>query len=69
MASSDTNDFQFKKELVCAFHVALDFAVPEAIGKAISEFVASDWRWHGMHPFNDQQGPEPVATLFWAPLK
>lgn len=69
MKSSNTEEFQSEKDLVRAFHSALDSAVAEASGSAISKFVVSDWQWHGMHPFNDQQGPEAVADAFWTPLK
>jgi hypothetical protein len=63
------DDFQSEKELVRAFHGALDASTPGTIEAALSQFVAPDWHWRGMHPFNEQYGPAAVAGLFWAPLR
>ncbi len=69
MEQKKVEDFQLEKELVRSFHKALDGASPEDVDQAIKEFVSPDWLWHGMHPFNDQRGPEAVARVFWTPLK
>lgn len=62
-------DCQFEKQLVRDLHEAIDSAPIEQLGSAIGRFVSADWKWHGMHPFNDQAGAEAVARLFWAPLR
>lgn len=70
MTESTTQaDFQAEKNLVRAFHDALDSSTPATIEKVLGQFVAPDWEWHGMHPFNDQRGPEAVARVFWTPLR
>ena len=62
-------DFQVEKELVRAFHLAIDKSNATTIASEMAEFVDPEWRWHGMHPFNDQLGPEAVARVFWTPLR
>jgi hypothetical protein len=69
MTMKRRDDFQSEKELVRAFHGALDASTPGTIEAALSQFVAPDWHWRGMHPFNEQYGPAAVAGLFWAPLR
>lgn len=69
MPSSTQDELQAAKQLVRAFHEALDKATPEAVEQAISPHVTPDWHWRGMHPFHEQRGPEAVARVFWTPLK
>jgi hypothetical protein len=69
MAMKRRDDFQYEKELVRAFHEALDASTPHTLEVALSQFVAPDWHWRGMHPFNEQYGPAAVASVFWAPLR
>lgn len=63
------DDFQAEKDLVRAFHDALDSSTPATVEQALARFVAPDWKWRGMHPFNEQSGPEAVARTFWTPLR
>ncbi len=69
MGASKQNDLQAAKQVVRAFHDALDRAPPEAAEQAMAKYVSPDWQWHGMHPFHDQRGAEAVARVFWTPLK
>jgi len=62
-------DLQQAKALVLAANKALDSADPTQCATALSPHVASDYRWRGMHPFNEQLGAEAVAEVFWTPLK
>lgn len=61
-------DFQEEKALVRAFHDALEKADSRTVEKVLKAYVTPDWTWRGMHPFNEQRGPEAVARVFWAPL-
>ena len=67
--SEQSNALQSAKDLVRSYHRALDASSPEGVDEAIAGFVSPDWTWHGMHPFNDQRGPEAVARVFWTPFK
>ena len=61
-------DLQREKALVRAYHDAIDTADPGCVGVVLARFVAPDWRWRGMHPFDERQGPDAVAEAFWSPL-
>jgi len=61
-------DFQQEKALVRAFHDDLGRADGANVAEVLARYVAPDWRWRGMHPFNEQSGPQAVADTFWGPL-
>ncbi len=69
MSTDNESDLQAAKHLVRSFHEALDRSTPDGASEAASRFVAPEWHWRGMHPFNEQRGPEAVARVFWTPLK
>ncbi len=58
-------NFQAEKNLVCAFHSAIEADLPNAM----NQFCAPDMLWRGFHPFNEITGAESVARQFWQPLK
>jgi ketosteroid isomerase-like protein len=60
--------FQQHKAVVRAFHAELSAANPEAVADVLARHVTPDWHWRGVHPFNEQRGPEAVAKTLWAPL-
>ena len=62
-------DFQAEKDLVRAFHAALDQAKGEAIGQALAHYSAPDLLWRGYHPFGEINGAAAVAARFWLPLR
>ncbi|MBT0585584.1 nuclear transport factor 2 family protein [Alteromonas oceanisediminis] len=62
-------DFSAEKSLVREFHQAL-FAEPLASTKEVlSRYTSPQWKWRGMHPFNEKTGCDAVAEEFWVPLK
>ena len=63
------SDFQASKALVLDLYRALDRAPAAACAEVLSRFTTDDWHWRGMHPFNEQRGPEAVARAFWEPCK
>lgn len=69
MSEPAKHDFQAAKASVRAFHEALDASTPGTIEQALSQFVAPDWHWRGMHPFHEQHGAEAVARVFGTPLR
>ena len=62
------SDFQQEKALVRAFHEELGHASEANVAEVLTRYVAPDWHWRGMHPFNEQIGPQAVADAFWGPL-
>ena len=62
------SDFQAEKAVVRALHDALARATPDTVAEILGRHVSPDWHWRGMHPFDEQYGPEAVARVFWAPL-
>ena len=62
------SDFQAEKAVVRALHDELDRATPETVADILARHVSPDWHWRGMHPFNEQFGPEAVAEAFWVPF-
>ncbi|MDE0335558.1 MAG: nuclear transport factor 2 family protein [Defluviicoccus sp.] len=63
------SDFQASKAFVLDLYRALDRAPAAACAEVLSHFTTDDWLWRGMHPFNEQRGPEAVARVFWEPCK
>ena len=61
-------DFQQAKDLVRAFHAALEEAATDDQTVVLDRFCAADLLWRGMHPFDILTGPEMVAERFWTPL-
>ena len=35
----------------------------------MSDFVSSNYKWHGVHPFHTQSAAGDVTCAFWDPLK
>jgi ketosteroid isomerase-like protein len=62
-------DFQAEKDLVRGYFAALDDAGEDAVGDAVSAYVAADYRWRGFHPFGELNGAAEVAERFWQPLR
>lgn len=63
-----TIDLQAAKAVVREYYDALALAEPATAAAIISRHVAQDYRWRGMHPFNEQAGADAVANSFWAPF-
>ena len=61
--------FLTEKDLVLAFHTALDAASGAGVQDVLERFTAPDARWRGMHPFHELNGAAAVADTFWLPLK
>lgn len=61
-------DFADIRALIGDHYAALALATPDTVTDILAARMAPDCRWHGMHPFNEQQGPEAVAAAFWEPF-
>ncbi len=63
------DELQSAKAVVQAANRDIDTSGPQDVARAIANHVAADYRWRGMHPFNELASAEAVAEAFWEPLK
>jgi len=61
-------DLQRNKGLVRSLYDGLAAATPGEIGAVLKQHTAANFRWQGMHPFNNLETAEATANEFWAPL-
>lgn len=59
---------QANKTLILEYYLALEQANFETIGDVLSHYMSDDCQWYGVHPFNEQQGPDAVNQVFWQPF-
>ena len=62
------SDTQQAKAVVLDLFAKLEAASPDGIGDVISEFVNGDYRFRGVHPFNELEGVDSVAATVWRPM-
>jgi hypothetical protein len=62
------SDYQQNKALVGAFYQELEHATPETVEAVLRKYTAEDYRFIGVHPFNELYGAAQVAEVFWKPL-
>ena len=62
-------DIQTSKGIVLDYMRALEAADPSRSAVAIEGFVGPDYRFRGVHPFNELSGAEAVAKTVWEPLR
>jgi hypothetical protein len=59
---------QKNKSLILEYYDALESASAISVGKVLENFTSDDYKWLGMHPFNEMKGPDSVSEGFWKPL-
>lgn len=59
---------QKNKTLILEYYQALEQANSETIGDVLSHYMSDDCQWYGVHPFNEQKGPDAVNQTFWQPF-
>jgi hypothetical protein len=62
------HDLQAAKAVVQRYLADMVGAAPDRVAETISKHVSPDYRWRGMHPFNEQAGASAVAETFWSPF-
>ncbi len=60
---------QHAKAIVGDHLAAIDRAPTDDLADVIAEAVSDDYRWRGVHPFNELQGAAAVTAKFWVPLR
>ncbi len=61
--------FQRQKDVVRAFHAALDEAGGDGVTAVLEDFSGAGFRWRGFHPFGVLDDVRDVSDRFWKPLK
>ena len=62
-------DLQFAKNLVLNWQESTDNAQIEMLPAILSDYLAVDYLWRGMHPFHEQLGIDSVISVFYTPFK
>lgn len=60
--------YQDQKSLILSFYDELEAANADSVRKVISQFTNTDYQWYGVYPFNEQNGGDAVAEVFWVPF-
>ena len=61
-------NYQDSKALVLKFYQALEAASADHVGSVLDQYTSSDYRFRGVHPFNELDGADAVADTVWKPL-
>ncbi len=68
MSDAQASYTKANKEQVLRFYAALDQAAPAEMAAVLNDYMAPDYRFRGVHPFNEIDGPGEVAANVWEPL-
>ena len=60
--------YQEEKARILDYYRDLESATVDTVGAVLEKYTADDYRWFGVHPFNEQVGAEAVAAAFWKPF-
>ena len=69
MVNFKSDNFQPAKQLVLDYYHALQKASAGDVRAVLKNYMADDYLWRGMHPFNVMDNAHDVAENFWQPLK
>ena len=61
-------NYQDSKALVLQFYEELEAASAGDVGNVLTRYTSSDYRFRGVHPFNEIDGADAVAGTVWKPL-
>ena len=55
------------KRTVLSYMAEFDAAAAEKRSDVLKAFAASEYRWRGLHPFNEQGSADSTIDAFWSP--
>ncbi len=61
-------DYQDSKAVVLRFYRDFEAASPARAAEILDRHTATDYRFRGVHPFNELEGAGAVAETVWRPL-
>ncbi len=62
------DDRQLAKKVVLDYFAAIEAATPEDTAAVLQRHAADDYRFRGIHPFNEIDTAAQVAEIVWGPL-
>ena len=63
------DEIQTAKAIVLEYFRQAEATPPDGIAATIRQFAAADYRFRGVHPFNELDGAEAVSATVWQPLR
>lgn len=61
-------DYQESKHFIREYFAAMEEAGADSLEKVLAQYTAPDYKFYGVHPFNERSGSEEVAEVLWKPL-
>ena len=61
-------NYQHSKTLVLQFYEELEGSSAEDVTNVLNRYVSSEYKFRGVHPFNELEGVDAVAEALWKPL-
>ena len=55
------SNYQNNKALMLAYYSELESATANTVDNVLKKYTSPDFKWYGVHPFNEQRGSEAVA--------
>lgn len=62
------SDFQSEKQTVRDYMAAFDAATPDNRLNMLQKYTSDDYKWRGVHPFNEHPDAASAHDAFWSPL-
>lgn len=62
------SDYQDSKALVLKYYAEFEAASADQVGSVLNRYTNSDYKFRGVHPFNEIDGADVVADTVWKPL-
>ncbi len=62
-------DYQAAKAVVAEYYRELDAAAVDELALVLGRHMVPDYKFRGVHPFNELVGAEAVASEVWEPLR
>lgn len=59
---------QDNKAFIQSYFDAMQAANSETIGDVLKQYIADDYQFYGVHPYNEQTSAAAVEEVVWAPL-
>ena len=68
MIEYSSDNFQQAKALVQEYYTELEGTTVDNVDDILTRYIAKDYHWYGVHPFDEQTSAEGVAEAFWKPF-
>jgi predicted ester cyclase len=63
------SNYQAAKSLVSRYYGELDAASEKDLARVVGRHTVPEYRFRGVHPFNELAGAEAVAATVWQPMR